>query len=77
MKKIIFLIIIVCLVCCGCNYQFVEFNYSFDKIICNYDGNQFELEIDKWTDYDGEQLQIVSDGKTYLLSANKCYMVEE
>ena len=47
------------------------------EIICNYDGNKFELKIDKWTDYEGEQIQVKSNGKTYLLSANKCYMIGE
>jgi len=40
-------------------------------------GDKFELEIDKWTDYDGEQIQVISNKNVYLLSANKCYMVKE
>ena len=58
----------------GCNYQIIEFKYTYNKAICNYDGDKFELVIDKWTDYEGEQLQIISNGKTYLISANKCYL---
>ena len=77
MKKIVLLGIIVLIMCCGCNYTPIEFHYDFDKVICNYDGDRFELEIDKWTDYDGEQIQVVSNKNTYLLSANKCYMVKE
>lgn len=61
----------------GCNYQMIDLDYDYDEIICNYDGNKFELEIDKWTDYEGEQLQVKSNGKTYLLSANKCYMIKK
>lgn len=68
-------IIGIVLILTGCNKQIFDFDYSFDKIICDYNGNKFELKIDKWTDYDGEQLQIKSDGKTYLLSANNCYMI--
>lgn len=76
-KKILIITIvgILLLILTGCNYQLVDLDYQYDTIICNYDGNQFELEIDKWTDYEGEQLQIKSGGKTYLFSANKCYMV--
>ena len=59
----------------GCNKQVFDFDYTFDKIVCNYDGDKFELKIDKWTDYEGEQIQVKSDGKTYLLSANKCYLI--
>ena len=61
----------------GCNKQIFDFDYEYDEIICNYDGDKFELKIDKWTDYEGEQLQVKSNGKTYLLSANKCYMIEK
>lgn len=61
----------------GCNKQIFDFKYTYDKIICNYNGDKFELKIDKWNDYDGEQIQVVSDNKTYLLSANNCYLVDE
>ena len=75
MKKII-AICLLAFMLTGCNYQLVDLHYDYDKVICNYEGDKFELEIDKWTDYEGEQLQIKSNGKTYLVSANKCYMVK-
>ncbi len=81
MSKIKLLIIIIItgliiFLLTGCNKQIFDVDYTFNKIICNYDGDKFELKIDKWKDYeDGEQLQIKSNGKTYLLSANKCYMI--
>ena len=75
--KIILSLAILTILLTGCNRQVFDFKHTYDKAICNYDGNQFELKIDKWADYDGEQLQILSDGKTYLISANKCYLVEE
>lgn len=61
----------------GCNKQVFDFKYTFDKAYCNYNGDKFELDIDQWKDFDGEQIQIKSDGKTYLISANQCYLVEE
>ena len=77
MKKLI-LLIIGGLLLTGCNKQIMDFEYTYDKIICNYDGDKFELKIDKWRDYeDGEQIQVKSNGKTYLLSANKCYLIKE
>ena len=75
MKKIIICIAVLSLT--GCNKQVFDFNNEYNEIICNYDGDKFILKIDKWNDYDGEQLQVISDGKTYLLSANKCYMVKK
>lgn len=79
MKKLIMIIGMFCLliIMTGCNYQLIEFEYNFNKAVCNYDGDNFTLKIDKWTDYEGEQLQVISNGKTYLISANKCYLVEE
>lgn len=77
-KKIMVLCLLVLIfLITGCNYQIIEFKYTYNKAVCNYDGNKFELVIDKWRDYEGEQLQIISNGKTYLISANKCYLVKE
>ena len=77
MKKTVLLVIGLLLIT-GCNKQIMDFDYTYDKVVCNYDGDKFELKIDKWTDYeDGEQIQVKSNGKTYLLSTNKCYLVKE
>lgn len=76
MKKILILgILLLCLT--GCNKQIFDLDYEFDEIICNYDGDKFELKIDKWNDYEGEQIQVISGGKTYLVSSNKCYLVKK
>ena len=76
MKKILVLSVGILLLT-GCNKQILDLDYDYDKAVCNYNGEKFTLEIDKWTDYDGEQLQIKSNGKTYLLSANNCYLISE
>lgn len=76
MKKILLLILPVLLIT-GCNRQVFDFKYTYNKAYCNYNGDKFELNIEKWSDYDGEQIQIMSNGKTYLISANNCYLVEE
>lgn len=76
MKKYLIIIIILFLLT-GCNYQMIDLEYEYDKIICNYNGDRFELKIDKWIDYDGEQIQVISNKNTYLLSANNCYMIKE
>ena len=76
-KDLLILIVVCMLFITGCNKEIFDTSYSFNQIVCNYDGIKFELNIDKWNDYEGEQLQIKSEGKTYLLSANKCYMIGE
>lgn len=81
-KFITYIGIILAVVFCllfitGCNKQIIDLDYSYDKAICNYNGSSFKLKIDKWKDYDGEQLQIKSNGKIYLVSANNCYLIDE
>ncbi len=79
MKKKIFSlgIILSVILLTGCNQDILDTNYTFDTVKCDYNGDKFELKIDSWNDYEGEQLQIKSDGKVYLLSANNCYMIKE
>jgi len=77
MKKIL-LIGGLLLLLTGCNYEPIDLTYSYNKAVCNYDGDKFELHIDGWKDYtDGEQIQVKSGGKVYLISANKCYFIKE
>ena len=76
MKKIIIGLSLLFLLS-GCNKQIIDLDYSFDKVICYYNNEKMELKIDKWTDYEGEQIQVKSNGKTYLLSANKCYLIDD
>lgn len=59
----------------GCNKQIIDLDYSYKKIRCNYDGIKIELDIDKWKDYEGEQIQVkAKNGKTYLFTTNKCFL---
>lgn len=76
MKKIKIIVICIAIMFCltGCNYEMIDTHYTYNEIICNYDGDRFTLKVDKWTDYEGEQIQVKSGNETYLLSANKCYM---
>ena len=77
-KKLLSLgIILSVILLTGCNKDIWDTQYTFDKIICDYNGDKFELKIDSWTDFEGEQIQVKSDDKTYLLSANNCYMIKE
>lgn len=74
----IVIIAIVVLLLSGCNKQIIDFDYSYDKAICNIGNEVKEIEIDKWKDYDGEQLQIkTKDGNTYLVSSFNCTLVKE
>jgi len=63
---------------CGGNREILEMNYTFDYAECYLNDEYVKYEIKKWSDYDGEQIQIVAkDGKTYLVSMNYCRLVKE
>ena len=56
----------------------MDLNYTFDKAICKIGDETKEIEIKKWTDYDGEQLQITDeDGNIYLVSSINCTLIKE
>ena len=78
MKKCIavFFITIVMSVLCGCNRQVIDLTYSYDYAqIKMPDGTIVEGKLDSWRDYDGEQVQVVIDGVTYLVSSVNLVMV--
>lgn len=63
---------------CG-NKNMWEPHNTFKRAIVKMpDGNVLELEIDKWNDYDGEQLQIFAkDGLVYLVSSYNCVFISK
>lgn len=82
MKKILamMMLVMIVLVVTGCEYnrQIFDFNYKFDKAICNIGGEYKTIEIQKWNDYDGEQLQIIAkDDTVYLVSSINCTLIRE
>ena len=78
MKKFIaiFIATIVTAVLCGCNRQVVDLTYSYDYAQLKMpDGTIVEGKLDSWHDYDGEQVQVVIDGVTYLVSSMNLVMI--
>lgn len=73
------LALIVCM-CTGCgNVQLVDTVYTYDRAIIEMPGGDvIEVDIKKWGDYDGEQLQIVAeDGTVYLVSSYNCVLIRD
>lgn len=75
MKKFIALflaLILTACILCGCNKQLIDLTYKFDSaIICLPNGDIVEGNVDSWTDYDdGDQIQVVINGKTYLVHSS-------
>ena len=70
----------------GCNYDMVDMKYKFNKAIIFHEDTATIIEIEKWTDYDGEQLQLITpDGliivtasyDTKLINDEKSYLTAE
>jgi hypothetical protein len=62
----------------GCNKDIIDTNYTFTKAITYIGNERIEIEIKKWSDYDGEQIQIIGkDGKTYLVSSFNTILIKE
>ena len=61
---------------CG-NKDIIDTVRTYDKAIINL-GNEFvTVDVKQWTDYDGEQLQIVAkDGIVYLVSSVNCTLIK-
>lgn len=78
MKKFIaiFIATVTTVVLCGCNRQMVDLTYSYDYAQLKMpDGTIVEGKLDSWHDYDGEQVQVVIDGVTYLVSSMNLVMI--
>lgn len=79
MKKIIFIIIAFALITfTGCNKQIIDTTYSFDKAIIELpNGEVVEGKVESWKDYDGDQIQVKIDGKTYLAHSMNICLINE
>lgn len=81
MKKFIAIVLAVLMIISlvGCNYTLIDTNYKYDRAIIELaDGEVVEVEIARWTDYDGEQLQIeATDGTVYLTNSFRCDLIRD
>lgn len=60
----------------GCNKNVFDTNYTFDKAIIYHNGYEQVVDIDKWDDYEGEQIQLkLTDGSIILVSSYNCILV--
>ena len=66
------------LVGCG-NLDMFDTNYTYHYAITRWpDGTVKKIEVEQWSDYEGEQIQIIStDGNIYLLSMNNTVLVRD
>lgn len=86
MKKLIFvlcliLIVCLCLTCLsacnesgdskvGFNQQIFDLNYKFDRAYMKIGDTWKDVAIKSWKDYDGEQIQITLEDGTVILTSS-------
>ena len=75
---IMLVVIVVALTGCG-NRDMWDTNYTFNRaIVILNDGTKMEIEIRQWSDYEGEQIQIIGkDGKIYLVSSYNTILIKD
>ena len=75
-KKIICLLLVAFLLTgCG-NYQMIDLQYTYNyAIIQLQNGEIVEGEVESWTDYEGEQLQVKVNGVMYLTNSYNCTLM--
>lgn len=82
MKRLFYILLMMVLIVtalCGCNKQVFDTTYTFDKAIISLpNGELIEGEIQSWKDFDdGDQIQVVIDGKIYLVHSSQIVMINE
>ncbi len=77
-KKIVAVLMTVtaCMVClAGCNRQVVDTKYKFDKALVKVGEEWITVDVKKWGDYEGEQIQLVlEDGTVMIVSYVNCIL---
>ena len=60
------------------NKTTIDMNYTFKKAIIYIGNEKLELNIKNWNDYEGEQIQLITeDGKSYLVSSFNTILINE
>lgn len=78
MKKILVVVAMVALMVAltGCNKTIFDTTYTFDEAIVRLaDGTIVRGEVEKWDDYEGDQIQVKIDGVTYLVHAENITLI--
>ena len=72
---LISIVLVLILLLKGCNYQAVDLRYKYNYAYIEMGNQTIEGKVDMWRDYDGEQLQVVIIGVTYLTSSNNVILI--
>jgi len=63
---------------CG-NKQIIDTTYTFNRAIIELpNGEIIEGKVDSWRDFeDGDQIQVVIEGKTYLVHSSRIVLIKD
>lgn len=80
MRKRLLTVILCVGLLTGCgNSTLIDTTYTYDRAIIKLANDEIvEVEIKRWADYDGEQLQITAeDGTVYLTNSYRCDLIKD
>ena len=71
--------LMLCALLSGCNRQLVDLTYKFDRAIIELpNGEIIEGKVSSWRDFeDGDQIQVVVDGVTYLVHSSRVVLIND
>lgn len=77
--SIITLALMLVFILAGCNRQIIDITYSYDEAIVGLpNGEVIDGKISSWKDYeDGDQIQVVVDGTTYLVHSSQIVLIKK
>lgn len=63
----------------GCNYQMVDTTYTYNYAYISLpNGECIEGKVTSWKDFeDGDQIQVVIEGVTYLTDTTRCVLIKK
>lgn len=79
-KTLAFILVIFIMVSLlvGCNRQIIDTTYHFDRAIVSLpNGEVIEGKLTSWRDYDGDQIQVKINDKTYLVHSSNVVLISE
>lgn len=69
----IMMFVAVCLT--ACNRQIIDVNYKFTKAHICIDNEWIDVDVDKWRDYEGEQIQLtLKDSTVMIIHSRDCIL---
>ena len=74
---IIIVITTLVIIAAACNKQIVDFKLKFEHAYIKVGESWITVDVDKWNDYEGEQIQLIlKDGTVLLVNSMNCILYQ-